>query len=657
MSLLQTLFGRRLASSEAEDVKIGATRGVPVLGLDALASAAYGPEAALAILVPLGAAGLGYVRPLTAVILGLLLILYLSYRQTITAYPNGGGAYVVAKQNLGTLPGLCAAAALILDYILNAAVGISAGVGALVSAFPALHEHILALCLGILVFIAIMNLRGVRESGLAFGIPTYAFVALFAVTLTIGIAKAVAADGHPAPVVPPPPLAAAGGAASLWLLLRAFASGCTAMTGIEAVSNGVPLFKEPPVKYAKRTLTAICAILGALLGGIAYLTQAYGIGAMNQTVAGYQSVISQLVAAVAGRGGLYYATIATLLCVLCLSANTSFAGFPRICRLIAEDDFLPHAFANVGRRLVYSIGIIVLTTLAGLLLIAFGGITERLIPLFAVGAFAAFTLSEIGMVVHWLRLGARNHPVRLAINAAGAVTTSIALSIITVAKFHDGAWIIVALLPALLVLFYGVRRHYAKVEYQTARDADIELELDPTPVAVVIPVKSWDNLTEKALRFGLSLSSDVTAVHIYSDDEECARMTESWSRHVEEPMRRAGRTPTPLVCISSPYRRLFTPLLEFLDQFRKERSSMIAVILPDLVEARWYEYFLHTQRANVLRSLLLLKGNQRVAVVSVPWYLERRRKSSERVTAELPVQSDARRATAPAPARSLRDGD
>jgi amino acid transporter len=634
MSLLKAFLGRRLASSEAEDVKIGAVRGVPVLGLDALASAAYGPEAALAILIPLGAAGLLYMRPLTLVILALLLILYLSYRQTITAYPNGGGAYVVARQNLGTLPGLCAAAALILDYVLNAAVGISAGVGALVSAFPALHEHTLALCLGILVFIALMNLRGVRESGLAFGIPTYAFVILFGAILLIGIARAVAAGGRPAPVVPPPPLAGAAGAASLWLLLRAFASGCTAMTGVEAVSNGVPLFKEPASKYANRTLTAICAILGVLLGGIAYLTQAYGIGAMSQELPGYQSVLSSLIAAIVGRGGLYYATIGSLLCVLCLSANTSFAGFPRICRLIAEDDFLPHAFANVGRRLVYSSGIVVLTTLAGGLLIAFGGITEHLIPLFAVGAFGAFTFSQLGMVVHWRRVGARSHLGHLAVNAVGAATTAVALVIITVAKFHDGAWITVLLIPLLLLLFYSVRNHYRKVEGQTGRTTPIELDAEAAPVAVVIPVKSWDNLTEKALRFGLTLSADVTAVHIYSDDVECEAMRRAWAQYVEEPMQRAQLRPTPLVCLSSPYRRLFTPLLEFLDQLRKERTGMIAVILPDLVEARWYEYLLHTQRANVLRSLLLLKGNQRVAVVSVPWYLERRRSVAKRREAE-----------------------
>jgi hypothetical protein len=261
----------------------------------------------------------------------------------------------------------------------------------------------------------------------------------------------------------------------------------------------------------------------------------------------------------------------------------------------------------------------------GGLLIIFGGITEHLIPLFAVGPFGAFTLSQAGMVVHWRRRGAREHWLPLAINAVGAVTTGIALLVIVVAKFHDGAWITVVLIPALLLLFYSVRRHYAIVEGQTARDTEIELDADPAPVGVVIPVKSWDNLTEKALRFGLTLSPDVTAVHIYSDDAACAEMRAAWQRYVEEPMARAKLLPTPLVCLASPYRRLFTPLLEFLDQFRKERSGMIAVILPDLVEARWWEYLLHTQRANVLRSLLLLKGNQRVAVVSVPWYLDRRR--------------------------------
>ncbi|HEX2122640.1 MAG TPA: APC family permease [Thermoanaerobaculia bacterium] len=628
VSLLKTLLGRRLATSEAEDVKIGAVRGVPVLGLDALASAAYGPEAALAILIGLGALGLDFIRPITFAILLLLGILYLSYRQTIAAYPNGGGSYAVAKANLGTGAGLCAAAALVLDYILNAAVGISAGVGALVSAFPALHAHTLALCLGILVVIAIVNLRGVRESGIAFGIPTYAFVILFAAILAIGVVKAIAAGGRPVPVVPPPQLAAMTGAAGLWLLLRAFASGCTAMTGVEAVSNGVPLFRDPAVKHAQRTLTAIVAILACFLGGIAYLANAYGIGAMKQEVAGYQSVLSSLIAAIVGRGTLYYMTIGCLLAVLCLSANTSFAGFPRICRSMAEDDFLPHAFASVGRRLVYSIGIIVLTTLAGLLLIVFGGITEHLIPLFAVGAFGAFTFSQAGMVVHWRRVGARKNWWRLAVNAVGAATTAAALLVIVATKFRDGAWITVVVIPALLLLFRSVHAHYRHVERQVARAAELELP-DPAPVTVVLPVKSWDNLTEKALRFALALSPDVTAVHVYSDRDECEAFRALWAKNVEEPQRRAGLRATPLICIPSPYRRLLTPLLDFIDQLRQQREGMIGVIVPDLVEGRWWEYLLHTHRANVLRSLLLLKGNQRVAVISVPWYLERRRRSAD----------------------------
>ncbi|HET7435797.1 MAG TPA: APC family permease [Thermoanaerobaculia bacterium] len=624
MAFLKTLLGRRLATWEADDVKIGVWRGVPVLGLDALASAAYGPEAALTILIPLGAAGLGYIGPITAVILALLFILYLSYRQTIDAYPDGGGSYVVAKTNLGTNAGLCAAAALIVDYVLNAAVGISAGVGALVSAFPSLHAHTLALCLAILAVIAIVNLRGVRESGAAFGLPTYGFVILFAVVLAIGIARAFASRGYPTPLIPPPRLHAVAGSAGLWLLLRAFASGCTAMTGVEAVSNGVPLFKDPAPKHARRTLAAIVAILALFLAGISYLSHAYAIGAMRQEASGYQSVLSSLIAAVAGRGALYYATISCLLAVLCLSANTSFAGFPRICRLLAEDDFLPHAFANVGRRLVYSIGIIVLTTLAALLLIIFGGITEHLIPLFAIGAFAAFTCSQAGMVVHWKREGARRHWPRLAINAVGATTTAAALLVITATKIREGAWITLLLLAVLLFLFHSVRRHYAMVERQIERDAPIEIGPVP-PVTVVLPVNAWDNITEKALRFARSLSSDVTAVHIYSDPESCHRLEEAWQRAVEEPLRAAGLPVTPLVSISSPYRRLLTPLLDYIDDLRQRSKGMVAVILPDLVEARWWEYLLHNQRANLLRSMLLLKGNQRVTIISVPWYLERRR--------------------------------
>ena len=336
-------------------------------------------------------------------ILVLLAILLFSYWQTIEAYPNNGGSYIVAKDNLGTNAGLLAAAALMVDYLLNVAVGISAGVGALTSAIPMLHPYTLWLCLGILFVIAVMNLRGTRESGLAWAVPTYLFVASLGVILAWGTYKVMTSHGQPEPAVPPPHIPQASDAVTLWLLLRAFASGCTAMTGVEAVSNGVNAFAEPKVRYAHGTLAAIVIILGLLLLGIAYVARGYGVMAMDQTQEGYQSVLSQLVGAVYGRGWFYYVTIGSVLAVLCLSANTSFVDFPRLCHLVAEDDFLPRPFAVPGRRLVYSVGILFLAAGAGGLLTVFGGITDRLIPLFAVGAFLSFTLSQVGMAAHWWR--------------------------------------------------------------------------------------------------------------------------------------------------------------------------------------------------------------------------------------------------------------
>jgi amino acid transporter len=627
VSLIDTLLGRRLASWESEHARVGTLLGVPILGLDGLASASYGPEAALAILIPIGAAGLGYIGPITIVILILLAILFLSYWQTIAAYPNGGGSYVVAKENLGTRAGLLAAAALMLDYVLNVAVGISAGVGALVSAAPALHGHILSLCLGLLLLITLVNLRGVRESSAAFGVPTYLFVLSLGAVMIVGVAKTIAAGGHPVPVVPPPALPPAMATASLWLLLRSFASGCTAMTGVEAVSNGVPIFKAPQVVHARRTLTAIVGILGCFLAGIAYLAHAYGIGAMDQEKPGYQSIVSSLVAAVVGRGTLYYVTLAAVLAVLALSANTSFAGFPRLCRIVAEDDYLPHAFANVGRRLVYSAGIAVLALLAGILLIAFGGITDRLIPLFAVGAFGAFTLSQMGMVVHWKRAGARRHWAALTINAAGAVTTSIALIVIVIAKFVEGAWVTILLIPVVLVLFRAIRRHYRNVARQMAEKAPPSLACDAEPPVVIVPIKDWNTLAEKALRFATAISPHVIAVHVYWDQATADALRADWTTHVEAPAREAAIPAPELVLLSSPYRLLVKPLIDYIDRLRRDQSRTIAVILPDLVEGRWWEYLLHTHRADVLRSLLLLHGNERVVVISVPWYLERRFRS------------------------------
>ena len=629
--LMRLILGRPLASSEQKEHKVGVLSGLAAMGLDGLASSAYGPEAALTILIPLGAMGLRYVGPITLVIIALLGILYVSYRQTIAAYPVNGGSYTVAKENLGTWPGLLAAAALMIDYILNVAVGISTGVAALVSAAPMLHPYTLLLCLGILLVITLMNLRGTPEAGLAFSIPTYLFLLMMVCMLGIGIFRALHAGGHPHAMVAPPALPAATEAAGIWILLRSFASGCTAMTGVEAVSNGVSAFKEPTVKNAHQTLTAIVIILAVLLGGIAYLSHAFRVGAMDQNTPGYQSIISQLTAAVSGRGWFYYVTMSSVLAVLCLSANTSCVGFPRVCRLIAKDDFLPRPFAVVGRRLVYSIGIVFLAASAALLLIAFRGITDRLIPLFAVGAFSAFTLSQAGMVIHWRRQRKESgrHKARLAmwVNGIGAVVTGAALAIIIAAKFVEGAWIVLLAIPALLALFKFIHRHYVRLEREVAGAAPLDLGRVDPPI-VLLPIPRWDKLTAKSLRLAMHLSPDVIGVHLSNlsgdaADEEAMRVRREWGKDVEEPARRANLPPPRLEMVQTPYRRFVEPLLRQIDRLKSQSPDRdIAVIVPELVPRHWWQVFLHRHKAASLRKTLRKRGDWRVVVMTVPWYLE-----------------------------------
>jgi amino acid transporter len=405
MSLLDRVVGKPIATTEERAEHIGPIAGIPIFGLDALSSAAYGPEAALTLLIPLGVAGIAHIVPISFAIIGLLAIVFFSYLQTIDAYPHGGGSYTVASENLGEHAGLFAAAALMIDYILNAAVGISAGVGALVSAFPKLQPHTLALCLGILLILTLINMRGVKDTGSAFLLPTYLFLGSLLVGIGVGTFRAIAAHGHPVAVVAPPHMPSGSGLLSLWLLLKVFASGCAAMTGVEAVSNGVNAFRQPTQKNAKRTLTIIVVLLMIFLAGIALLCRAYGIGATNPAGPGYQSVLSMLISAVMGRRWFYYISIGSILAVLALSANTSYADFPRLTRAIAQRDYLPHVFKIRGRRLLYSHGIYALVGFTAFLLVLFGGVTDRLIPLFAIGAFLAFTLSQAGMVMLWKRQG------------------------------------------------------------------------------------------------------------------------------------------------------------------------------------------------------------------------------------------------------------
>ena len=621
MSVLDVLLGRPLSSREAEGEHIGPLAGVPVLGLDALSSAAYGPEAALTLLLPLGAMGLPYIGPISALIIAILAIVYVSYRQTIAAYPGGGGSYTVAKENLGPRYGLLAGAALSLDYILNVAVGISAGVGALVSAIPSLLPHTMSLCLLILGLLTLINLRGTRESGLVFMLPTYAFVGTLGTVIVVGLARSIASHGHPVAVTVPPTVPAATQVASIWILVRAFASGCTALTGVEAVSNGVPLFRKPTVPLAQRTLTAIIAILVVLLGGIAYLSYAYHIGATTPGEAGYQSVLSMLVAAVFGRGIFYYFTIGAVVAVLALSANTSFADFPRLCRVLANDRYVPGSFAVRGRRLVFSQGIILLAVLAGVLLVAFGGITDRLIPLFAVGAFLAFTLSQAGMVRHWWRVRGHGWLRSAVVNASGAAATGITLVVVAVSKFAEGAWLTMVVMPLLLLFFLGVNRHYLRVSRQIGTIAPLELPGRHDPIAVVA-AGSWSKLTQQALKFALRLTEDVYVVQVRTERDSIEDLADNWDLLIGNPARAAGIAAPKLITLCSDVRLFFKPFVDFvvsLEEAHPDRD--VVVVIPDLVMTHWYENILHNNRGAFLRMVLRTRCGARTIVVNTPFHL------------------------------------
>jgi amino acid transporter len=599
------LFGRPLATSEERAEQIGPVAGIPVFGLDALSSAAYGPEAALTLLIPLGLLGVHYIVPVSAAIVGLLIIVYFSYRQTIDAYPHGGGSYTVASQNLSEGAGLLAAAALMVDYTLTAAVGISAGVGALISAAPSLQPH---------------NMRGVHDTGVVFMIPTYLFTGTLLVVIGVGLWHALHSGGHPHPVTALPPLPAATTAVSLWLLLKVFSSGCTAMTGVEAVSNGVMAFRDDTRKNAKITLTIIIVLLAVLLAGIALLCRSYGIAATNPVGPGYESVLSMLTRAVMGHGVFYYVTIGSVLLVLALSANTAFADFPRLTRAIALDDYMPHVFLLRGRRLLYSWGIYVLVVLTALLLILFGGVTDRLIPLYAIGAFMAFTLSQAGMVMHWKRQGKAR--LRIFVNGLGAVATGITTVVVLVAKFAEGAWITALLIAAMVVLMRAVKRHYVHVEHETALDRPIVPAQIGEPI-VVLPIDGWSRITEKALSFALGMSTDIRCVHVQTG-ENPDPICQDWEKDVAAPLREAGRCVPKLDTLQSPFRNVLAPVVDYILAVERASSSQkVCVLVPELVVHHWWENLLHNRRADMLKVILLLRGNRRIIVINIPWYLDR----------------------------------
>jgi amino acid transporter len=621
MSFADSLFGRPLATSEERAEHIGVAAGIPIFGLDALTSAAYGPETALALLIPLGVAGVQHLLPIISAILILLVIVFLSYRQTIAAYPSGGGSYTVANENLGVGAGLLAAAALMVDYILTAAVGISVAIEAVVSDQPWLQPHTLLLCILVLALLALVNMRGTKETGAAFIIPTFLFVGTLLAAIAVGVFRSFTTGGHPVPVAPlpsaPPAMVSYLG---IWMLLKSFSNGCAAMTGVEAVSNGVMAFREPRVQNAQRSLTVIIGTLIVLLYGTAWLTTKYHIMAM-ESGPGYQSLLSLLVTAVFGRGFFYHLTMWSVFLALALSANTAFAGFPRLARTIAMNDYLPHVFTIRGRRLLFSHGIYALTGFTFVILVMFGGVTDRLISLYAIGAFLAFTLSQAGMVQHWRKEApdTKGRYWKMAINGVGAVATGITTVIVLITKFKAGAWVVALLVPGLILIMVGVKQHYDRVKVMV-RSGPLNLSNLLQPL-VVLPMARWDRMTEKAMRFAVLLSTEIKVLNVDCDDGEESLCT-VWDENVLKPIREKGLPEPELITLHSTFRLVISPLMDYILEMEQQNPDRkITVLLPELVVNHWWENLLHNQRVQLLKLLLLLRGKQRIIVVDVPWYL------------------------------------
>ena len=461
-------------------------------------------------------------------------------------------------------------------------------------------------------------MRGVHDTGLVFMIPTYLFAGTLLIVILVGAVKVL--TGHAQPVTALPAMPAATEAIGLWLMLKVFSSGCTAMAGVEAVSNGVMAFRDDTRKNAKITLTIIIALLATLLLGIAWVCRAYGVGAIDPDSPHYESVLSMLTRAVMGHGWFYYVTIGSVLLVVSLSANTAFADFPRLTRAIAGNNYLPHIFLLRGRRLLYSWGIYVLVALTAILLIVFGGVTDRLIPLYAIGAFLAFTLSQAGMVVHWIKKG--GSPVRMALNGLGAVATGITTLVVLVAKFAEGAWITVLLVAGMILAMRVVKRHYRRVARETDLDRPIEAA-DVTEPIVILPIDRWSRISEKALSFALSMSNDIRCVHVQIS-EEPDKFCEEWEAMIAGPLRSAGKCVPKLITLQSPYRYILQPMVDYVLGVEKETEfHKVCVLVPELVVRHWWESFLHNRRADLLKVILLLRGNRRIIVINIPWYLER----------------------------------
>jgi amino acid transporter len=604
--LKRLLIGDPLATYQAIHERLTKTKALAVFSSDALSSVAYATEEVLLMLMVAGMAGLQYQLPIGFAILMLLIIVTISYRQTIFAYPSGGGSYIVSKENLGIYPGLVAGAALLIDYVLTVAVSISAGVFNITSAFPPLAAYRVELVLMFIFIITVANLRGIRESAAIFTAPTYVFIFSAAIMIIVGALK-IAMGGEPAGIAPHG-VPAAVHPVTMFLILRAFASGCTALSGVEAISNGVPAFREPQSRNAAATLTWMAVTLGCLFVGVTLLAHAYGALPTEQ-----ETVISQIARHVFGRGILYLIVQAATAAILILAANTSYADFPRLASLMARDGYLPRYLANRGERLVFSNGIIILALLAALLVILFGGDVHALIPLYAVGVFLSFTLSQSGMVIHWLRVRKRGWRRNIVINALGAVTTAVVLVVITLAKFMLGAWMVIVLMPLLVMAFRAIHRHYETLREQLRTTpqcpAPSQAEARHT---IILPVSGINNALANTMDYARSLGGTIIPVHIARDPEEgdkVKRRWEQWNCGLE------------LRIVESPYRELIRPLVAFIEEVDAlDPNDIITILVPEFVAHRWWHVLLHQQTGLILRNALMIRKNW--VVTGVPYHLK-----------------------------------
>jgi amino acid transporter len=613
--LKRTLIGAPISTAQAAHERLTKPKALAVLSSDALSSVAYATEEILHVLLLAGLGALALSLPIGAAIVALLLIVGISYRQTIKAYPQGGGSYIVAKDNLGDLPALTAGAALLFGYIVTVSVSISAGVAALTSAAPALRDYRIPLGLGFILLVTVLNLRGIRESGSIFSVPTYLFLVGIIGMIGLGLVRA-AGNGF----VPQVPVAPAGDTEigtqtlGILLILTAFSRGCAALTGVEAISDGVQAFQPPEWKNARSTLTWMIGILAVTFAGITFLANQFGVVPLNADhPEGYETVVSQIARTIFGADtpAYYYIQVATL-AILILAANTAYSDFPRLSYFLARDRYLPKQFTFRGDRLAYSTGIITLGLLSSLMLWGFGGETTRMIPLYAVGVFTAFTLSQGGMVVRWLRLKEPGWRSGLAINVVGVLTTGLVAIVVGFTNFTRGAWIVLLLIPILILMFRGIHRHYDRAAGELAA----QTPLDPSDIehTVVVPIAAVNRVARQTLAYARSISPNVTAVHITDDEAEIERIRADWE---------ALDSDIPLIIIESPYRSLVGPLLSYLDELDRQRpDDTLTVVLPEFIARKWWEQILHNQTALRIKAALLFRPG--TVVTSVPYHLERR---------------------------------